>query len=152
MYDATPGLSSQAIAYGGDDHPWDPGDLLRCVNYCERNGITTEKLRTRMAGRSTAWDRLLPEWGALTDLLHHELQTRTDNKAPRTYSEMRRVLAGGTRCEDCDGTGRGEPCAKCKGSGYRSGGRCRAPHCLHGAAYCQNCRGNGYTINKEPDR
>lgn len=54
-YYSPAGLSAQAIAYGGRDHPWDPADLLRCVNYCERAGITVETLRRRMAGRSQAW-------------------------------------------------------------------------------------------------
>lgn len=146
---ATPtGLSSQAIHGTGTDHPWDPSDLLRCMRYCDAAALTTEMLRLRMAGRSQAWDLLLPEWDNLTALLQHEIDTSTDGRAPLTYREMKRVLAGGTKCEPCDGTGRGITCIKCKGSGRRSGGRCRAPECHHGATFCTNCRGYGYTKSK----
>lgn len=138
------GLSSQAIAGHGTDHPWDPSDLLRCVRYCE-GYLTTEQLTTRMTGRSESWDRLLPEWDNLTAILAHEMATRVDGTAPLTYREMKRVLADGLRCEPCDGSGRGTPCIHCKGTGRRSGGKCRAADCYRGAAYCRTCRGNGYT-------
>jgi hypothetical protein len=139
------GLSAQAIAGFGRNHPHDPADLLRCVNYCEGH-LGTAELRKRMAGRSTEWDRLLPEWDRLVGLLRHEMETRTDGMAPRTYMEMKRVLAAGTACAACDSTGRGEPCIKCKGTGRRSGGRCRAERCFHnGADYCKTCHGRGYT-------
>jgi hypothetical protein len=121
------GLSAQAIAGSGTDHPWDPSDLWRCVTYCERIGLTTKKLRKRMAGRSPEWDRLLPEWDRLVALLKHEMDTRTDHTAPLTYVEMRIIRHGGVKCPECEGTGRGEPCPKCRGTGRRNGGRCRAP-------------------------
>lgn len=149
MYGTPTGLSSSAIAYGGADHPWDPSDLLRCVTYCTQAGISTDRLRERMAGRSVKWDRLLREWGALTDLLSHEMTTRKDGKAPLTYFAMRRVLDDGVTCAACDGTGRGEPCLKCKGTGYRSGGTCRAPACFEGAALCAGCRGRGYVPREQ---
>jgi hypothetical protein len=98
-----------------------------------------------MAGRSPEWDRLLPHWDALVALLRHEMDTRTDGTAPRTYMEMKRVLADGIACTACDATGRGEECLKCKGTGRRSGGRCRADRCFRGAAYCFTCDGRGYT-------
>lgn len=138
------GLSAQAIAYGGYNHPWDPSDLLRCINYCESSGISTGQLQARMAGRSVEWDRLLPEWDYLTGLLRHEMDTRTDYTAPRTYAAMKRILASGVACAACDATGRGEECVKCKGTGRRSGGRCRAG-CYRGAHACKTCRGHGYT-------
>ncbi|MET0716384.1 MAG: hypothetical protein ABWY57_15875 [Mycetocola sp.] len=143
------GLSSWAIEGGGIDHPWDPSDLNRCMRYCDGR-LTTEQLRTRMAGRSLAWDRLLPEWDNLTALLRHEMDTRTDGTAPLTYYEMKRVLADGVKCDNCNSTGRGATCVKCKGTGYRSGGRCRARNCARGAAPCPTCSGRGYT-NKEND-
>ena len=139
------GLSSQAIHGSGKDHPWDPSDLLRCMNYCADRGMSTESLRNRMAGRSRQWDLLLPEWDHLTALLRDEMETSTDGHAFRTYHEMRRVLANGINCEPCSGTGRGSECLKCKGTGYRNGGRCRAKNCLFGADTCTPCRGNGYT-------
>lgn len=142
------GLSSQAIHGGGVNHPYDPSDLLRCVKYCA-GYLTTEQLRTRMAGRSIYWDRLLPEWDRLVELLQHEMDTRIDGRAPRTYHEMKRVLADGVTCAVCDGSGRGDICLKCKGTGSRSGGRCRAQRCFSGADFCSACRGRGYTTNKE---
>ena len=87
------GLSAQAIAGHGNDHPWDPSDLLRCIRYCEAVGIGTEELVRRMSGLSAEWDRLLPEWDRLVALLHKEMETRTDGAAPDTYREMRRILA-----------------------------------------------------------
>jgi hypothetical protein len=97
-----------------------------------------------MAGRSTAWDRLLPHWDALVDLLKHEVETSNDGKAPRTYAEMKRVLADGIACAGCDSTGRGKDCSKCRGTGRRSGGRCRADNCYGGADFCPTCTGRGY--------
>lgn len=142
------GLSAQAIAGGGRDHPWDPSDLLRCVNYCEGR-LDTEQLRSRMTCRSVEWDRLLPEWDNLVTLLRHEMDTRTDGNAPRTYAEMKRVLAGGIACTSCDSTGRGAPCAKCKGTGRRGGGRCRADRCFRGSDFCPTCHGRGHLIESE---
>ena len=141
----TRGLSADAIAGSGKHHPWDPSDLVRCVAYCDRNGITTADLRTRMVGRSPEWDRLLPEWDDLVALLRHEVETATDGKAPRTYAAMKCVINDGTPCETCGSTGRGAPCPKCKGTGRRSGGRCRADRCCGGADYCRACLGRGYT-------
>jgi hypothetical protein len=144
------GLSAQAIAGGGNNHPWDPSDLLRCVNYCQERAITTPQLRARMAGRSVEWDRLTPEWDNLVALLRHEMDTRTDGNAPRTYAEMKRVLADGIACADCSSTGRGAACVKCKGTGLRGGGRCRAAQCYRGADFCPTCRGRGYTEKETP--
>ena len=142
------GLSAQAISGHGNHHPWDPSDLLRCVNYCAERGITTEALAVRMQGRSTEWDRLLPEWDSLTSLLAEERESRSDHSAPLTYRAMKRVLAGGIKCLLCEGSGRGIECAKCKGTGHRSGGKCRADGCYQGAHLCESCRGNGY-LRKE---
>jgi hypothetical protein len=144
----TLGLSAQAIAGGGRDHPHDPSDLLRCVNFCEGR-LSTPDLRARMTGRSIHWDRLLPEWDNLVELLRHEMDTRTDYNAPRTYAEMRRVLNDGIACEACGSTGRGATCTKCKGTGRRSGGRCRAEHCYRGADSCPTCHGRGYTTTEK---
>ena len=141
------GLSAQAISGVGRHHPHDPADLVRCAKYCERQGISTDELHSRMAGRSPQWDRLLPEWDRLVALLKHEVETNTDGLASRTYMEMRRVLANGTACADCSGSGRGTECDKCKGTGRRSGGKCRAERCYRGADYCPTCHGRGFTTN-----
>ena len=143
------GLSAQAIAGYGEHHPWDPSDLRRCMEFCAAHYISTPDLQSRMEGKSRQWDRLLPEWDNLTELLRHEMDTRTDGIAPRTYMEMKRVLAAGTACADCDSTGRGVECAKCKGTGRRSGGRCRAERCFRGADFCGTCRGAGHTTSKK---
>ena len=145
------GLSAQAIAHGGSDHPWDPADLLRCMRLCDRWNMDTATLRKRMSGRSTAWDRLLPEWDNLTGMLRDEMETGDGWRAPRTYQEMKRVLAGGVSCTACDSTGRGLECVKCKGTGRRSGGACRAEKCYSGADFCQTCRGRGYTKGGEQE-
>lgn len=141
------GLSAQAIANRGNkDHPHDPSDLNRCMNYW--GGRSTADLQERMASRSPAWNRLLPHWDYLTGLLRHEIATRTDGNAPRTYREMQRILADGVACPTCDSTGRGTECVKCKGTGSRSGGRCRAEGCFRGADLCPTCRGRGYTLTE----
>lgn len=142
----TMGLSASAIAHGGRDHPRDPADLVRCAKYCEWSGLSTEALRLRMSARSVEWDRLTAHWDDLVALLKHEVETRTDGLAPRTFVEMKRVLADGVACSVCDGTGRGEDCPKCKGTGRRSGGRCRTADCYRGADLCSTCRGHGFTI------
>lgn len=144
-WDTQLGLSARAISGGGSDHPHDPSDLLRCIKYCESRGLSTEQLRSRMAGRSVPWDRLLPEWDNLVEILRHEMDTRTDGMATRTYAEMKRVLNAGIACKACDSTGRGTECLKCKGTGRRSRGRCRAEHCYRGADFCGTCYGRGYT-------
>lgn len=143
------GLSAQAIAGSGRDHPWDPSDLLRCINYTDSRGISTQDLQTRMTGRSVYWDRLLPEWDHLVALLREEMDTRTDRMAPLTYKAMQRLLSDGIACGACDGTGRGDVCTKCKGTGRRSGGKCRAKNCYSGANLCQPCRGQGFTTPKK---
>jgi hypothetical protein len=139
------GLSAQAIAGHGSHHPHDPSDLLRCINYWTGS---TDDLREKMAGRSIYWDRLLPHWDDLVSLLHDEMATRTDGMAPRTYKAMKRVLNDGVACTSCDSTGRGAECLKCKGTGRRSGGRCRAPGCFRGAGLCATCYGRGYTTKE----
>lgn len=144
----TMGLSAQAIAYGGHNHPWDPSDLLRCINYCESSGISTARLQARMSGRSLEWDRLLPEWDNLVELLRDEMENGDGSTAPKTYREMKRVLAGGIACTSCSSTGRGSECAKCKGTGKRGGGRCRAERCFHGADFCPACKGRGHVMKE----
>lgn len=137
------GLSAQAIAGLGKDHPHDPSDLLRCTQYWGTGN--TAELQRRMAGRSPQWDRLLPHWDSLVALLRHEMDTRTDGNAPRTYFEMRRAINNGIDCADCDTTGIKDACCKCKGTGRRSGGRCRPCYGTGITAYCGTCRGEGYT-------
>lgn len=85
------GASAQAIACTAHtDHPYDPNDLARCLDYCRRAGITTDELRERMAGRSPQWDALLPHWDHLAELLALEGATRADR--PATFVRMRSLL------------------------------------------------------------
>lgn len=85
------GMSARAIAYKGHtDHPHDPSDLLRCIQYCKSQSISTAALRKRMAGRSPEWDALLPQWDELVALLNGEIEWGT---APVTYARMRALLA-----------------------------------------------------------
>jgi hypothetical protein len=89
------GLSARAIAYAGHvDHPHDPGDLKRCIDYCRQAGISVADLRKRMAGRSPEWDALLPHWAELVGMLDDEMATRTDGCATATYARMRELLGG----------------------------------------------------------
>lgn len=140
------GLSAQAIAGRGKHHPHDPADLRRCVEYFGTG--KTDELRRRMSGRSVQWDRLLDHWDDLVALLHHEMDTRTDGTAPRTYAEMQRIVDGGIACVDCDSTGRKVACVKCRGTGRRSGGRCRPCYGTGTAERCSTCRGRGYTLER----
>lgn len=142
------GLSAQAIAGHGSDHPHDPSDLLRCIDYCDGR-FTTEELKVRMSGRSTQWGRLVKEWDYLVALLREEMDSRTDRRAPKTYAAMKRIINGGTECKECDSTGRGTECPKCKGTGRRSGGRCRASKCYGGADFCPCCDGASYHRNAD---
>lgn len=142
------GLSSEAIAGSGAHHPWDPSDLIRCVAYCDRSGIDTDSLRRRVGHKSPQWARLVAEWDDLVALLRHEVETRADGTAPRTYAAMKRLINNGVACPTCDATGRGTECPKCKGTGRRSGGRCRADRCFRGADACLTCRGATY-ISKD---
>lgn len=144
------GLSARAIAgdsgrWGRVDYPHDPSDLVRCVAYCDRNGIDTTKLVRRMAHRSPEWARLTAVWDDLVALLRHEVETATDGLAPRTYVAMKCAIYDGTPCSTCNATGRGSECRKCKGTGRRTGGRCRAERCYRGADFCPTCQGRGYT-------
>lgn len=148
----TMGLSACAIAgesaRGRSNHPHDPSDLVRCIAYCDRMGIDTVELERRMAHRSFAWRRLVAVWDDLVTLLRHEVETRTDGLAPRTYAAMKCAIYDGIPCPACDATGRGAECPKCQGTGRRSGGRCRADRCYRGADACPRCQGHTY-IPKE---
>lgn len=92
------GLSSHAIARafghctsGGFDHPWDPSDLRRCINYCDETGISVEALRERMATVSESWHALVDHWEELVALIDEERSEGT-GRAPRTYQRMRVLL------------------------------------------------------------
>jgi hypothetical protein len=154
------GLSSEAIVThltgthisthrSADDYPHDPSDFRRCQLLLEAVPMARVTFRDVMREVSPQWQRLVDAWDDIHDLSEDEvpgyLNGATGN-APRTYQLMRRTIAGGTECTACDGSGNGRPCEKCKGTGRRGGGRCRAPQCYRGFAFCQTCRGRGYTL------
>lgn len=90
------GLSSHAIAQafghcdnGGIDHPHDPGDLLRCVNYISEAGIEVQCFRERMSVVSDEWRVLVRNWDELTSMLEKE---HPSGWAPETYKRMKHYL------------------------------------------------------------
>jgi hypothetical protein len=91
------GLSSHAIAYAfghcasgnTGNHPWDPADLKRCVDYCEETGISTRVLAKKMAPVSPTWAVLVAEWDSLAASLAQEMTL--GDTAPRTYQRMRQL-------------------------------------------------------------
>lgn len=91
------GLSSHAIArafghcrMGGTDHPYDPADLKRCVDYCAETGVSTKTLSEKMSRVSQTWAALTAEWDSLAALLAEEIAENT-GRAPRTYARMREL-------------------------------------------------------------
>lgn len=159
------GLSSEAIVahltgthvgrtWSGDvyRHPYypsDPDDFRRCQLLREAVPIV-ELMFGQMRTASPVWARLVDAWDEIHDTIEAEvpdyLHTRSDGLARRGYALMKRVIAGGDVCAACEGTGHAEACPKCKGTGRRSGGRCRAPGCIHGYHSCRTCRSRGYTV------
>jgi hypothetical protein len=103
------GMSARAIAYAGHkDHPWDPSDLRRCLDYMRWAGLTTSQLRERMAGRTPQWDALLPHWDDLALLLAEEMK-RDDGSAPATYARMKEILDATYRQPVMPASERGDP-------------------------------------------
>jgi hypothetical protein len=153
------GISSEAIVshltgvpvghshWRGDDHPVDPDDFRRCqllLAAVPLTRLTFGAMRTR----SPQWARLVDAWAEIEESAESEVPEYLSGRkgsAPRTYSLMKRVIAGGSFCAACDGTGAAEACPKCKGTGHRTGGRCRNSGCHRGYFYCRTCRGRGYT-------
>lgn len=129
-------------------HPHDPADFRRCQLLL--NSVPLARLHLpMMRSASPEWARLVDAWDEIHEAIESEvpdyLGKWATGSAMKGYRLMKRVIAGGVACEPCEGTGKGEPCVKCKGSGRRSGGRCRARGCYRGHAFCPTCRGDGYT-------
>jgi hypothetical protein len=150
------GISSEAIVsrltgtrVGGfqhfSTHPCDPADFRRCQLLLEAHPLARLKF---MRDVSPQWERLVDAWDEIHEAILAEVPGylgRVSGAAPKAYRLMRRVIDDGITCESCDGTGRADACRKCKGTGSRSGGRCRAEGCYRGYAYCPTCRGAGFT-------
>lgn len=75
----------------GIDHPHDPSDLRRCIDFLDATG-SHDKL-PRMADVSEPWSRLVGAWDLLRDSLHSEHAS-----APNTYALMKSVLANRGIC------------------------------------------------------
>lgn len=152
------GMSSQAIVehltgvrldrWSHGNHPYDPDDFRRCQLLL--NAVPLARLMfPTMRECSPKWARLVDAWDEIHLAIQEEapdyLGSPGGKSAPRAHKLMQRVLAGGTACAPCDGSGKAEACPKCKGSGRRAGGRCRADGCAGGRRYCRVCRGRGFT-------
>lgn len=91
------GLSSNALckaifgvpSNAGTEHPYDPDDLRRCMQFLEASGAHDQL--QKMAGVSLEWSRLVSRWADLTALFARE--TATGKKAPKTYALMQELLA-----------------------------------------------------------
>lgn len=75
------------------DHPYDPGDLRRCVKLLDTYPLIGLVFKDEMPKRSPIWAELVANWEHLTVLLKEEIRERTGN-APRTYAEMKRIING----------------------------------------------------------
>ncbi len=73
-----------------DDHPYDVGDLNRCVKLLDQHPVA-KLVFPEMASRSSEWAALVEIWDELVALLREELKGCM-GRAPRTYVRMREVL------------------------------------------------------------
>lgn len=153
------GISSEAIvsrltghpilgSHWSSTYPHDPADFRRCQLLL--NAVPLARLMLpAMRAESPQWSRLVDAWDEIHEAIESEvpdyLGRWSTGSATAGYRLMRRVIHDGVECAACDGSGHEGPCPKCKGSGRRSGGRCRARGCWSGYNACPTCRGNGYT-------
>lgn len=153
------GISSEAIVSQltgvpisqwrtSSDYPHDPADFRRCQLLL--NAVPMARLMfPQMRSRSPQWARLVDAWDEIHVAIEADvpgyLARHTDGNATLGYRLMRRTIAGGVECGGCHGSGNGQPCPKCKGTGRRAGGRCRYSYCHGGHFLCSACRGYGYT-------
>lgn len=155
------GLSSEAIVahltgqpigsrywWARRAHPHDPADFRRCQLLL--NAVPLARLMfPTMRTASPVWARLVDAWDEIHETIERDVPgyvtTRADGSSPSGYRLMRRIIDDGVECAACEGTGHDRPCEKCKGTGRRSGGRCRADGCWRGYHSCEACRGAGYT-------
>lgn len=79
------GLSASAIVHGGKNHPWDPGDLGRCL-------LVSPMPPFHMRTRSPEWALFVDHWTELAALLAEE---RPTGKAPKTYELMKEIRRKG---------------------------------------------------------
>lgn len=87
-------LTGERIGHGyhrGDDHPYDPSDLRRCMLLLDQHDLAKLVFPGAMVSRSRSWAALDAVWDELIELLREEMK-REDGKAPKTYARMREVL------------------------------------------------------------
>lgn len=70
-----------------DDHPYDPSDFKRCVDFLEAVGLTSKDVK-KMIGVSPEWSAMSKEWDNLTALYKEEKGLES---APKLYAEMQRI-------------------------------------------------------------
>lgn len=92
------GASSEALCGlffgagpGGREHPRDPADFIRCVEFLEATG-TAGRL-PEAAKLSPEWDRIVQAWPEIAQTLCEELQS-PGGKAPQTLRLLQQAAAG----------------------------------------------------------
>lgn len=79
------------------DHPWDPGDLRRCMKLLDAVPLARVSLPL-MRDVSPQWAALVDHWDELTNLLTEEIPDilhaarANGGRAPRTYARMQDLL------------------------------------------------------------
>lgn len=87
-------LTGERVGIGiarGDDHPYDPSDLRRCMLLLDQHDLARLVFPGAMAKRSKSWAALDAVWDELIATLREEMDAGT-GKAPRTYARMNEVL------------------------------------------------------------
>lgn len=135
------------------DYPHDPDDFRRCQLLLEAVPIARLTFPS-MRSVSPEWARLVDAWDDIAAAIEADapgyLRAPHGKSSPRGYRLMKQAINDGLPCVACDSSGRSAPCVKCKGTGKRSGGRCRAKACFDGFFLCADCRGDGYTTRPAP--
>lgn len=72
----------------GIDHPYDPSDLYRCVQFLDVTD--TRRSLSLMSEVSSEWSRLVDAWDQLESLLREEKQA--GKQAPKTAALMEEIL------------------------------------------------------------
>lgn len=71
------------------NHPYDPDDLRRCLQFLDAAGAH-EKV-TLMSDVSPSWARLIERWNELVMIFREEMEF--GRSAPKTYALMQEILA-----------------------------------------------------------
>lgn len=95
------GSSSKAMALascgapGLKDHPYDPGDLNRCLLFLEAVPEARQHM-DKVAALSPIWARLVQDWDLIESCFINEVGRNWSKakSAPETYELMQRVMKG----------------------------------------------------------